>query len=111
MQLPFAPLGAGGYRDIHRLALTVTAFWDAYQRWPETLMASQKYLIELFEKIPKAWHQPVLNRLQFEISPEEDALSVADADGRIMDYQTAASQKEAQAGCDWLFTPPVKVTF
>jgi hypothetical protein len=53
----------------------------------------------------------VLNRLQFEISPEEDALSVTDADGRIMDYRTAASQKEAQAGCDWLFTPPVNVTF
>jgi hypothetical protein len=54
MQLPFEPQGAGGYRDIHRLALTVTAFWDAYQRWPETLIASGKYLIELFEEIPKA---------------------------------------------------------
>lgn len=111
MQLPFEPRGTGGYRDLYRLALTVTAFQEAYQYWPATLIASRPYLVELFEKIPKDWQKPLLQRLHIEVAQEADVLTLADAEGRRMDYHAAASQREAQVGCDWLFTPPVQVTF
>jgi hypothetical protein len=111
MQTPFKPLEAGGYRDIHRLACTVTAFFETHQRWPEKLITHRKYLIALFEKIPKDWHEPILKRLRFELAPDENTLIVMDAEGHAMDYSTAVSLQEAQPGCDWLFSKPEQMTF
>lgn len=111
MNIPFEPLEGGGYRNVYRLALTVTAFFETHQHWPDRLIANREYLIDLFDKIPKDWHEPVLKRLRFELSDEADALIVADSAGRAVDYSTAAQQREAQAGCDWLFSKPVKMAF
>jgi hypothetical protein len=110
MNIPFEPLEAGGYRDIYRLACTVTAFFETHQHWPETLVTHPGYLVELFRKIPRDWHDPLLKRLRFEVATEEDTLMVSDSHGLIMDYSTASTQGEAQAGCDWLFSRPIRVT-
>jgi hypothetical protein len=111
MQIPFKPLEAGGYREIYRLSCTVTAFFEAHQHWPDTLVTSRHDLLELFKKIPKDWQEPLLKRLRFEIAPEDNTLIVIDGEGRTMDYSTAAPHQEAQPGCDWLFSKPVQVTF
>ena len=110
MNIPFEPLETGGYRDIHRLACTVGAFFEAHQHWPEILVTHPNDLVELFRKIPRAWHEPVLKRLRVEVSDEADTLIVTDAAGRVMDYSTASNQPTAQAGCDWLFSRPVRMT-
>jgi hypothetical protein len=111
MNIPFEPLEAGGYREIYRLACTVSAFFTTYQHWPETLVTDRDYLIGLFKKIPKKWHEPLLKRLRFEVSSEAGVLIVTDGNGQSMDYSTTSSQVQAQIGCDWLFSRPVKIEF
>lgn len=111
MNIPFEPLGTGGYRDVYRLSVTVTAFFLAYGQWPETLITNKDYLLDLFKKIPKEWHEPLLKRLRFEPAKEDNTLILKDAEGHLMDFSTAAVASEAQLGVDWLFSKPVKLPF